>query len=170
MHDGTAIATMICILLQVFCVAAIGLFKVKHLVEEKKNQYSNAVRRIQPDNILDNNLSSAVELKSRNNMNDDIDPSPVEMPPHENRLNTSVYNKILVEVYQISFCTIGFLIGFMAARMKKRMTVEEIVETSPALLYFLDLSPRILVSLVLPITIHFRNPEIRRYIRGLLKK
>jgi len=173
MHYATAITILFCILLQVFCLSAIGLFKFKHFVEEKKIQHSNSVRRIQPENILDNNLSFAIELKSRTKIkrkNDETEPSQVENPPQENRLNTAVYNKILIEVYQIAFCTLGFLISLMASVMKNNMKVEEIGETSIAMFYFLDLSPRILVSLVLPITIHFRNPEIRKYIRGLFKK
>ena len=175
MHYATAITTLICILVQVFCLVAISLFKVKHLLEEKKTQCSNAVRRIQPGNIIDSNLSFAVELKSSENIerrgkNSETEASAVANPQRENQLNTSVYNKILVEVYQISFCTIGFLISLVASVMKENVNVEETGENSIAMLYFLDLSPRILVSLVLPITIHFRNPEIRKYIFGLFKK
>ena len=120
MHYATAIITIICILLQVFCLVAIAVFKIKHVVQEKKIQYSNAVRRIHPDNIVEGNSSCVVEMKSCKKIqraaefeNREVMGLPVDNFPDTNRLNNTVYNKTLVEVYQIAFCTVGFLISFI---------------------------------------------------------
>ena len=90
-----------------------------------------------------------------------------ESPYMENGLNIVVYNKILVENYMIAFCTLAFIISFLAHMVKTSLDIDEIQKYSRLYLYFLDLSPRTLTSIVLPVTIHVRNPEIQKYIRGI---
>ena len=106
------------------------------------------------------------KLDSRNNEEhiQRADPASSSM---DNGLNIVVYNKILVENYMIAFCTLAFIISFLALSFKTNLDIDEIQNCSRIYLYFLDLSPRTLNSIVLPVTIHLRNPEIRKYIRGL---
>ena len=108
-------------------------------------------------------------LDSRNNEEHRQGTGP-ESPYMENGLNIVVYNKILVENYMIAFCTLAFIISLYSAfTVKTNLDIDEIQKYSRLYLYFLDLSPRTLTSIVLPVTIHVRNPEIQKYIRGVFQ-
>ena len=85
------------------------------------------------------------------------------------RLNTYAYNKVLIEVYQMTFITFAITISLTALRVKQRLLTEGIgvIEDYPKpLLCFLDIAPQFLVSIILPLTIHIHNGEILRYIKG----
>ena len=85
------------------------------------------------------------------------------------RLNTYAYNKVLIEIYQITFITFSIAISLAALRVKQRLLEEGIgiIEDYPKpLLCFLDIASQFLVSIILPLTIHIHNREILKYIKG----
>ena len=83
------------------------------------------------------------------------------------RLNTVSYNRIIVEVYHIGILTLAITVTLAAVAAKKAMKKEFTAEDySPTLLRFLDLTPRVLYSLIVPMTIYVRIPEIQAYVRG----
>ena len=85
------------------------------------------------------------------------------------RLNTYAYNKILIEVYQITFITFSIAISLASLRVKQRLLEEGIgiIEDYPKpLLCFLDIAAQFLVSIILPLTIHIHNREILKYMKG----
>ena len=170
---------LFCVLVQIALLFIILAFKLKHCILEKRHRYRNAVTRVSPMFLTDNNQyenSSSFEMayqnkpaqksNSRNNEEHRQRTEPAS-PSLENGLNIVVYNKILVENYMIAFCTLSFIISFLALSFKTNLDIDEIQNCSRIYLYFLDLSPRTLNSIILPVTIHLRNPEIRKYIRGL---
>ena len=84
------------------------------------------------------------------------------------KLNNSPHNKILIEVFQICFITIVIAMSLTVVRVKNDlMSSNGVNGYTRKWLCFLDLAPRILVSIILPLAIHIRNPEIRKYIKGV---
>ena len=163
-------------LVQVFCIISIAWTKVKYHLEERKRKHDNASGRINPTNDVEKDSSPAVSnLQIRQNVmrmkkltDNDIKSNVAQRKSDENNtglLNTAAYNKILVEVYQIAFLTLALTIRIASSFVKRNLRADGLEEHSHILLCFLDLSPRILVSIVLPFTIHARNPEIRMYIK-----
>ena len=179
MNYETAFTIVFCVLVQVVLLMIILAFKLRHFMLEKRHHYVHAVARVSPIFLVDNtnydNINSfemgnpnqrVKKLDSRNNEEhiQGADPASSSM---DNGLNIVVYNKILVENYMIAFCTLAFIISFLAHMVKTSLDIDEIPKYSRFYLYFLDLSPRTLTSIVLPVTIHVRNPEIQKYIRGI---
>ena len=85
------------------------------------------------------------------------------------RLNTHAYNKVLIEVYQMTFITFAIAISLTTLRVKQRLLKDGIgfLEEYPKpLLCFLDIAAQFLVSIILPLTIHIHNPEILKYIKA----
>ena len=167
---------MVSVLVQVFCIVSIAYIKVKYLLEERKRMEDNASGRIDPTNDVDKDSSPAVRnlnfrpnaMRVKELTNNDLKSTLVQRKSDENNsvlLNTTAYNKILVEVYQLAFFTIAMPIVLASAVVKGNLRINGVGEHSHILLCFLDLAPRILVSIVLPITVHACNPEIRRYIK-----
>ena len=117
---------------------------------------------------MGNRNEGVQKLDGRNN-EDQRQETEAASPYMEHGLNIVVYNKILVENYMIAFCTLAFIISFLALIVKTNLDIDEIQKYSRLYLYFLDLSPRTLTSIVLPVTIHIRNPEIYKYIRGVFQ-
>ena len=149
---------------------------------EKRHNYRHAVPRVSPMFLVDNaryDNSNSFEMGNRNERVQNLDSrnneehrQGTEPASHymENGLNIVVYNKILVENYMIAFCTLAFIISlYPAFTVKTHLDIDEIQKYSRLYLYFLDLSPRTLTSIVLPVTIHVRNPEIQKYIRGIFQ-
>ena len=143
---------------------------------ERNQQHFNASRRIHPmkaegktaPNIpKPNHSNDTLELRVRSKNNNDT--NETQYPANEQKLinlNTVAYNKLLVEVYHIAFLTLALAIGLATECVKKDLRKKNVEEYPVLLLYVLDLSPRILVSLVLPIWVHLRNPEIQKYIKS----
>ena len=115
------------------------------------------------------NRNEGVQKLDRRNNEEHRQETEAASPYMENGLNIVVYNKILVENYMIAFCTLACIISFLALIVKTNLDIDEIQKYSRLYLYFLDLSPRTLTSIVLPVTIHIRNPEIHKYIRGVFQ-
>ena len=85
------------------------------------------------------------------------------------RLNTYAYNKVLIEVYQMTFITLAIAISLATLLVKQRLLKEGIgiIEDYPKpLLCFLDIAAQFLVSIILPLTIHIHNREILKYIKA----
>ena len=167
-------------MVQIFCVLSIAFVKIKYFTIERNQQHFNASRRIHPmederktaPNITKPTHSKdTVELRVRCKKNNDN--NETQHPPNEQKsinLNTVAYNKVLVEVYQIAFLTLALAIGLATEYVKRDLRIKKAEEYPLLMLYFLDLLPRILVSLVLPICVHLCNPEIQKYIKRLFYK
>ena len=85
------------------------------------------------------------------------------------RLNTHAYNKVLIEVYQMTFITFAIAISLTTLRVKQWLLKEGIgiLEEYPKpLLCFLDIAAQLLVSIILPLTIHIHKREILKYIKA----
>ena len=148
---------------------------------EKRHRYRNAVARVSPLFLVGNTYCderNSFEMGNRNERVQELDSrnheehrkgTELASPSVQNGLNIVVYNKILVENYMIAFCTLAFIISFLAYTVKTNLDIDKIQKCSRFYLYFLDLSPRTLTSIVLPVTIHARNPEIQKYIRGVFQ-
>ena len=181
MNYETAFTIIFCVLVQVVLLLIILAFKLRHFMLEKRHNYRHAVTRVSPMFLVDNahyDDSNSFEMGNRNERVQNLDSRNNEehrqgtepaSPYIENGFNIVVYNKILVENYMIAFCTLAFIISFVALIVKTNLDIDEIQKYSRLYLYFLDLSPRTLTSIVLPVTIHIRNPEIHRYIRGVFQ-
>ena len=128
------------------------------MFEERKHQNRN-----QPTNNLKNRGKDM-------QMNTSTDhPHPIV----ENilaRLNNVVYNKLILEVYHIAFLTLAITVTLVVVGVKRNLRNNVSVEEySHTILCFLDLTPRILFSIILPMTIYARNPEMQAYIKGLFR-
>ena len=173
------VTILFCVLVQIVLLLIILAFKLKHCILEKRHRYRNAVTRVSPTSLTDNkqyenrnsfemaNQNKTAQKSNSRNTEEHRKRTEPASPSLENGLNIIVYNKILVENYMIAFCTLTFIISFLALSFKTNLDIDEIQNCSRIYLYFLDLSPRTLNSIILPVTIHLRNPEIRKYIRGL---
>ena len=174
-HQISAFFLLTCVLVQILALTIILIFKIKHHLKERRHQYSNAAKRISPNTGLGYSSSTALDMNNRKKpwtvfpLNNRIEPNDVLSTPEISKFNTTAYNKILVELYQITFYTITMTIALVATSVKKGLDSHKIEAYSKFGLYFLDLTPRILLSIVLPSSIHFNNPEIRRYIKRLFK-
>ena len=129
------------------------------MLEEKKHQIRN-----QPTNNLKNRGEDMEMNISTNNA----------QPVVQNilaRLNNVVYNKSILEVYHIAFLTFAIAVTLVGVVVKRnlRNNVSNVEEYSHTILCFLDLTPRILFSIILPMTIYVWNPEMQTYIRGLFR-
>ena len=72
-----------------------------------------------------NQNKTAQKPNSRNNEEDRKRTEPA-LPSLENGLNIVVYNKILVENYMIGFCTLAFIISFLALSLKTHLDIDEL--------------------------------------------
>ena len=145
-------------------------------MEEKNLQHDNASARINPTNDVDKDQPPARDLSIKENgmrmkkfTNKRIGTTDVHIATNEYQsglLNTAAYNKILIEVYQIVFFILAITIVLTRAVVRTNLKIDELGEHSRLILCFLDLAPRFLVSILLPLTIHACNPEIKIYVKG----
>ena len=146
-----ALSGCLCFLAQFICVLSITWIKVKHLLDEKKRKSLNvSISR------------NEIEMRKRDRQH--------HTSRHGNlvRLNNSPYNKILVEVYLVGFIMLAIAIHLAGVAVKKNLNDGERVHNySRKFLWLLDLAPRILSSIILPVVIHIRNPEIKKHFKGL---
>ena len=117
---------------------------------------------------------AAVRLRSATYDDDESNNAITSNPGNQCiRLNTYAYNKVLIEVYQITFITFSIAVSLAALRVKQRLLEEGIgiLEDYPKpLLCFLDIAPQFLVSIILPLTIHIHSREVLEYIKGHFNK
>ena len=124
---------LFCVLVQIALLLIILALKLKHCMSEKRHRYRSAVTRVSPMFVTDNNQyensnsfemtnqnKPAQKLDSRNNEEHRQRTEPAS-PSLENGLNIVVYNKILVENYMIAFCTLTFIISFLALSLKTHL-------------------------------------------------
>ena len=148
-----------CLLVQMFCHLSIAWTRGKYILEEKKRQ------RVNQHAV---NLSNRIEAMDMNIHNNNSQPAVGNILV---RLNTAAHNKTLLEVYHISFLTFAIAVNLASLIVKKTLKNNGIVEDySHALLCFLDLTPRILLSVILPMMICARNPEMQTYYGGLFRR
>ena len=184
-YKGTTIGMPI--LVQVFCSVCILCAKVNILIKEKishdwnrsaslcldNNLYSEASKSIGKSNVRDlTTTNNRMEMKKRLNkknahtnakITSDLTTLPIYL------INNVAHNKILTEVYHILFITLAASIANASLRVQSNLTIATLEENSRILLCFLDLAPLVLLAIILPIAIHLGNPEIRKYIKSLLR-
>ena len=172
-----SLTALVCFLVQITCILSITYIKVKYFLEEKSLK---SKRTVHPIGHIDKNLSPESDLRRRENRlkstrrnENDISPNNLQLHASRNEqivtLNNSPYNKILFEVFQIWFLMLAIAINLTATVVKKNLNNGGSVhEYSQAILCFLDLAPRFLLSIVLPLVIHIRNPEIQKHIKGII--
>ena len=85
------------------------------------------------------------------------------------RLNTAAYNKIIVDVYHMSFITASIVLNLLCLYVKRDTRMNGVGGYPYLLLYFVDLAARILLSVVLPAAVHIHNPEIKKYVRQIFR-
>ena len=173
-----SLTALVCFLVQITCILSITYIKVKYFLEEKS---LNSKRTVHPIGHIDKNLPPESDLRRRENRleitrrnENDISPNNRQLHTSRNEqivtINNTPYNKILIEVFQIGFFMLAIAMNLTVIAVKKNLNKGKSVhEYSQALLCFLDLAPRILVSIVLPLAIHIRNPEIRKYIKDIFR-
>ena len=85
------------------------------------------------------------------------------------RLNPCNYNKLLIELYCIGFLALTIGVNLASVVVKNNLrTVSAIYQYLPSLLRFLDLAPRVLLSVIFPLTTYAKNPKNRKYARTLI--
>ena len=85
------------------------------------------------------------------------------------RLNPCNYNKLLIELYCIGFLALTIGVNLASVVVKNNLrTVSAIYQYLPSLLRFLDLAPRVLPSVIFPLTTYAKNPKNRKYARTLI--
>ena len=72
------------------------------------------------------NRNESVQKLGKRNNEDHRQETETASPYMENGLNIVVYNKILVENYMIAFCTLAFIISFLALSLKTHLDIDEI--------------------------------------------
>jgi hypothetical protein len=174
-----ALTALVCFLVQIICILSITYIKVKYFLEEKKRKSLISKRTLPPIFHMDTNLSPELDLRRRENRLETVLRNGnvirannlqqhASLNEHIVTLNNSPYNKILIEVFQIGFVLLAMAINLTAFVVKKNLNNgESVYGYSQTLLCFLDLAPRILLSIVLPLAIHIRNPEIQKYTKGI---
>ena len=176
-----ALISLVCFLVQIICILSIFYEKVKYFLDEKKLKCLDFKRQKHPIDHIDENLSPDLELRKRQNqietsMKNENEKRATDRQPHAFRgdsiviLNNSPYNKILIDVFLIVFALSAIAINLIGVVVKKNLDDgESVYKYSKTLLCFLDLAPRILFSIVLPFSIHIRNPEILKHTKSMFQ-
>lgn len=90
----------------------------------------------------------------------------------EVNLNTSSYNKVLVEVTHIIVLVAFVIIRLILRRIAQSYTSTGLdggLEDIPKLtMYFCDLTPPILITFVFPMLFYVTHPKVGSYVRGLV--
>ena len=176
---------LISILVQVLCSISVFCTKVKILMEERNTLDSS--RSVRPSLNSDlvseasNNIThlnardltaatNKMQMKKRGNKgnapkNPEHASDRTTLPSY--LINNVANNKILTEVYHMLLITLAASICCSAFMVKRNLSIKTLEEHSRILLCFLDLGPVILMAIILPMSLHLRNPEIRKYIRSL---
>ena len=176
---------LISILVQVFCSVRVFCTKVKILMEERNTH--DGSRSVRPSlnsdldskaskNIAQLNVPDTTGAKNRMQMKKRVNKGHTCTNPENASdrprlpsylINNVANNKILTEVYHMLLITLAASICCSAFMVKRNLSIKTLEEHSRILLCFLDLGPVILMAIILPISLHLRNPEIRKYIRSL---
>ena len=175
---------VVAVLVLVLCMGSIAYYKVKYGIEEMNHLHCNAHERLHHMRDGESRASAntaqpnACELNENKNdipmkrlCKDKNTTTTIENTPGQIKLpyilNNIVYNTILMELYQIVFMMIVIILQLTSGVVKNSLSPTTVAETSRVLLCFLDLAPQISASLVFPIMIHVRNPEIRKHIKRI---
>ena len=176
----------ICFLVQIACLSSILYTKVRCAIEDKKRQRSNTLGQLGPSGTDEEARGQESEQTrtrrgkqsregARNGVND------IEMDAANNsfrttngnkvvRLNTSAHNKIFLDVSQFFFLVLIVAVTITCVAVNRQFKGDfKMGGYSRVLLCFLDLAPRISMSVLLPVAVYVSNPEIQNYIRGLFK-
>ena len=165
------------------CMGIVAYYRVKYMLQETNQPHGNARARLNANNNAVSRVKNNKEDVNASQLNLGQNDIPMKRfnniqittTTPENRsqliaapyiLNNNVYNKILVEVNQIILIILCLTIKVASGVVKRSLTLTTVEEYSRILLFFLDLSPAILMSIVLPVAIHVRNPEILGYVKG----
>ena len=177
--------SVLCFLVQVACLSSIIYTKMRWAIDDKKRRRSNALGQIGPSGTDEENQGGSgrtstgrgnTHRKNAGNRIDDIEMNAANHNLHKTfgnktvRLNTSVHNKIFLEVYHLFFLTLIVAANITIVAVNRQFKDEFTMGGySHVLLCFLDLAPRISMSVLLPVTVYVLNPEMQNYICGLFK-
>ena len=178
--------TLVCFLVQIVCLLSISYTKVKYVIEDNKSQRSTAMGPILNLEVDEENprrrkgLKNSKESTQRGKgLKNSIEPMEMmnpKNPPRTNdlnkwaNLNTVAHNKTFVEVYHISLLVLVIIVNLASVAIKKQFQRKvSVTFYFQELLCFLDLAPRISLSLILPIAILIFNPAIQQYIKRFFK-
>ena len=144
-------------------MALIMLFQtytIGHIIYRKWSVYQQEQHQPQPIPLF------IIRLNECEPQNQNAD------PPGEVNLNTSSYNKVLVEVTHIFIFIAFVIVRLVLRRIAQSYTSTDIdgqLENIPKVtMYFCDLTPSILISFVFPLLFYGTHPKVRKYVKGLL--
>ena len=176
-----ALFAIVCFCLQAVSILSITYIKVKYFLDERKRKRLYSKNAVHPIGHIDKDLSPGLDIGKREkrldtNMRNEIEIRANIRQHHASwneqivPINNYPYNKILIEVFQMAFVMTSIAITLTVVAVKKNLNDgERVHQYSQAFLCFLDLAPRILLSIILPLAIHIRNPEIQKYIKGIFR-
>ena len=151
--------------------------KLKHFIDERKHQKNNRVAPFNknsvklPISFIDMRVirrkvrSTGDDIGLQNNSEQQEDTTPSVQK------NTTIYNKNLIEVFHISFISAVIVMSLAKASMTEKINAQgNVKDLSRHLLFVLDVAPVTLVSILLPILIIARQPEMQKWIKTFFKK
>ena len=109
--------------------------------------------------------SNGNDIGLQNNSENDEDTTP------RVQKNTTIYNKNLIEVFHTSFISVIIVMSLAKASMTEKINAQgNVKDLSRHLLFVLDVAPITLVSILLPVMIIVRQPEMWKWIKAFFKK
>ena len=168
--------SLACVLVQMVCLLSIAIAKAAYRMDEKQHQRLNATSRIHP--IIVESKTEKVHVENLRYRNDGIYTIEHGNNYHQHntatnhrRHNTTAHNKILLEIYHLSFLALAGVVALASTTIKENLKNKDVLEEySRALLCILDLAPRLLISVLLPTAIYVRNQEVQNYINGMFSR
>ena len=171
-----ATSALTSVIVQIICLTAIIITKLKHFVEETKHHRKNRVNPL-PEITGQQQISviamSVIRRKppSSDGENENNNPGREENKTTNMPKNNVIYNKNLIEVLHIAVLSVVILISLGKANMMKNMKSNGIVEDySRLLLFIMDVSPLFLVSVILPSMIIARQQEMQKWIKSFFRQ
>ena len=143
------------VLISLFQVYSIG-----HIIYRKWIVYQQERQQTQPISLFIIRIN-------------DFEPHNLDdKPPGEVNINTSSYNKVLVEVTHLITFIAFVIIRLILKNIGQSYANEDFngkMENIPKLtMYFCDMTPSILLSFVFPTVFYVTHPKVRIYVTGLL--
>lgn len=145
-------------------------------MEERKHQRNNRIDP--PPDIARQQRISVIEIgvirRTTYSDEDNDETNNSEREDHETAnmpWNNAIYNKNLIEVGHIAILSVVVVICLAKANIMTSMHSKETIEHhSRLLLFMLDVSPVVLISIFLPFMIIARQTEMQNWIQSFFRR